>query len=555
LPTQLGGMPLGRVLHESFAFSADGRWLAAGFIHPREADGQTFFRLWDTADVSRPVASFTVPFVSSAPPAVSNDGRRVFATSSEGGHAYDASSGRELSAMTATGPAGFALSPDGSRLAIRDGSQIRFLDPERLTTLSVMSEEGRIEDALAFAPDGKRVAYVVDGTTVVRAVDHQDRPGARYPTGDEKGPSALLFGRGGTTLYGARTDGLLLAWDLKGDRRYVPASASVKHDLAGDPYLSAMSPDNKTVAHFVRTDQGPAVQFRDVQSGNLGPPVPTGQTEGWFVNFVWRPDSQAVASVLDDEWVRVWARDSGRLLEQHRTPGDGVFSVAFSRDGSRLAIGTRNGWVKTFDGGERTAGTSIRISKGPVSSVAVSQDGRRAVAVAAQEGILLDLSSGAVLRRVNLSFAGTEGLTWAPDGRTIAATGVAPSRALFGATAVLDAKTLAEVSVVVGPRAGGGYPTYSPDGERFMTVGDEQVRIFDGHSGRVVESLRSESLAAAAFGTDSWTVTLVSATGGISYWDSRPEAALKAACRMVGRDLTDEEWRTYLPNRARMRVC
>ncbi len=555
LPTQLGGMPLGRVLHESFAFSADGRWLAAGFIHPREEDGKTFFRLWDTADVSRTVASFTVPFVSSLAPAVSSDGRRVFATSSSGGHVFDASSGRELSSMTAPGPSGFELSPDGSRLAIRDGHQIRFLNPERLTTLSALSEEGRIEDALAFAPDGKRVAYVVDGTAVVRDLDHADRPGERYPTGDQKGASALLFGRSGTTLYGGRTDGLLLAWDLEGGRRYVPTSSVVEHHLAGDPYLSAMSPDNRTVAHFVSADQGPAIQFRDVQNDTLGPPVPTDHTEGWFMNLVWRPDSQAVASTLDDEWVRVWARDGGRLLEEHRTPGDGVLSVAFSRDGSRLAIGTRNGWVKTFEGGERTAGTSIRISNRPVASVALSVDGRRAVAVAGKEAILLELSSGTVMSRADLGFAAVDGLTWAPDGRTIAATGVDPSRALFGATAVLDAKTLAKVSVMFGPQAGGGYPTYSPGGNRFMTVGDEWVRIFDGHSGRVVESLRSEGLAAAAFGTDTWTVTLVSATGGISHWDSRPEAALKAACRMVGRDMTEEEWVTFLPDRKREKVC
>ena len=88
-----------------------------------------------------------------------------------------------------------------------------------------------------------------------------------------------------------------------------------------------------------------------------------------------------------------------------------------------------------------------------------------------------------------------------------------------------------------------------------MTVGDQQVRVFDAHSGRVVASLRSEGLAAASFGTDSWTVTLVSADGGISHWDSRPEAALRAACRMAGRDLTEDEWKTYLPDRERKPVC
>ena len=88
-----------------------------------------------------------------------------------------------------------------------------------------------------------------------------------------------------------------------------------------------------------------------------------------------------------------------------------------------------------------------------------------------------------------------------------------------------------------------------------MTVGEERVRIFDGQTGQVVGSLRSEGLAAAAFGTDSWTVTLVSSTGALSHWDSRPESARKAACRIVGRDLTEEEWSTYLPRRHRVKIC
>ena len=234
------------------------------------------------------------------------------------------------------------------------------------------------------------------------------------------------------------------------------------HDLAGDAYLSAMSPDHRTVAHFVSTDKGPAVQFRDVQTGALGPPNPTGQAEGWFVNLVWRPDSEAVATALDDEWVRVWARDSGHLLEEHRTPGDGVFAMGFSKDGSRLAIGTRNGWVETYDDGSPTASTSIRTGTRPVSSLAVRDDGQRAVATSAQEGILLDLAAGTVLHRADLGFAATDGLTWAPDSRMVVASGVAPSRALFGGTARLDAQTLAETSVVIGAQAGGGYPPSPP---------------------------------------------------------------------------------------------
>jgi WD40 repeat protein len=328
----------------------------------------------------------------------------------------------------------------------------------------------------------------------------------------------------------------------------------VEHELDGDPYVAAASPDGGTVAHFERTDQGPALQLRDVGNGQLTPAITTRQVEGWYVGLAWRPDSRAVATLLDDEWVRVWSRDDGHLVEEHRMPGDGVFAAAFSRDGSRLVVGTRNGWVRTFGGEGRASGPDIRIStKKPAGAVAVTGDGRRAVAIAGQQVVLLDLEAGQELRRADLGFVAVA-LNWAPDSRTIAVSGVAPSQAYFGATAVLDATNLATVYSVVGPQAGGDFPTYTPDGKRFMTVGDDQVRVYDANRG-LVGSLRSAGLAAASFEDDGWTITLVSSTGGIARWDYRPEAARRTACRIVGREPTDEEWATYLPDRPKVRVC
>jgi WD40 repeat protein len=554
LPTQLGGMPAGRVLHESFAYSANGKWLAAGFIHPREADGRTVFRVWETAHLSTPVAAFSVPFVLGTPPVVSADGRRVLVTSDDAAHVFESSSGRELASVRAERPEGFASSQDGSLLAIRDGNQIRVLDPARLTTVSTLREDGQIDHPIAFDPEGKRVAYVVDGTTVVRTLGAPDLPGVRYPTGDQTAAASLVFGRSGTTLYGGRADGLLLAWDLEGDRRYVPVHASVEHELAGEPLVAAASPDGRTVAHFVRTARGDSLQLRDVPAGTLAPATPSRQPVGWYVGLAWRPDSRAVATLLDDESVRVWARDGGNLLEEHRVPGDGVFAAALGADGSSLVVGTRNGWVRTFGVDGRASGPDIRIStQKPAGAVAVARDGRHALATTGEQIVLLDLHSGEVQRRADLGFVAV-GLTWSPDGRTIAATGVAPAQAFFGATAALDAATLAPIWSVVGPQAGGDFPTYSPDGSRFTTVGDEQVRVYDPRSG-LVGSLRSEGLAAAAFRADGSTITLVSSTGRISTWDPGPEAARRAACRIAGRELSDDEWRKYLPDRARIRVC
>ena len=65
--------------------------------------------------------------------------------------------------------------------------------------------------------------------------------------------------------------------------------------------------------------------------------------------------------------------------------------------------------------------------------------------------------------------------------------------------------------------------------------------------------VKGESVAGFAPGTSQ--VLIASPDGEVSIWDPRPETAVKAACQIAGRDLTAQEWRTYLPNRERQMVC
>jgi hypothetical protein len=43
--------------------------------------------------------------------------------------------------------------------------------------------------------------------------------------------------------------------------------------------------------------------------------------------------------------------------------------------------------------------------------------------------------------------------------------------------------------------------------------------------------------------------------GNVYTWDTRPEYAVEFACRTAGRDMTADEWRTYVGSGARISVC
>ena len=565
LAHQLGGTPRGRVLHHSFAFSPDGRQLAAGFIAPREEPADTVMTVWDVAAPDRPESSFRIPYLVDS--VVIRDARHALVTSREGDvHLLDLARQREVRSIhtreapgSLIGPVAVVLSPDGSTVAVRDGAQVRLLDATDLRTTATFPEEGTIGRPIAFAPDGKHLAYTVDGTAVVRSLQDVSLPGIRYPAGDDLAPWGLAFA-GPDTLLAARDDSLLLAWDVSGSRRFVPEHPAGGEGPAGDLAWSRLSPDGRTVANLMSSSDNHVIwlQFLDVRSRVLGPPIPTRHTEGYWHELAWKPDSTAVATMTDDEWIRVWDRTTGLLLEEHREPGDGVTTAAFSGDGSRLAIGTRRGWVRTVDGPGRSSGPPIRVHPSlPVATVALSRDGLRAVATADDAASSLDLTRGTVMRRLALGYTpGAAG--WSHNGKSFALSGVDTRLDGAGVVSLVNAQTLKTVSSTSGRiTAGGAIMEFSSDGSRFLTVANDldRVALWETRTGNLLGSLSVDSVVTAGFEPGRPTVVLASAKASVSVWDPRPETAISWACRIVADDLTKAEWQTYLPDREFMSVC
>ena len=50
-------------------------------------------------------------------------------------------------------------------------------------------------------------------------------------------------------------------------------------------------------------------------------------------------------------------------------------------------------------------------------------------------------------------------------------------------------------------------------------------------------------------------VTILDRAGNVYTWDTSPDYALEFACRTAGRDLTADEWRTYVGEQPRFEVC
>jgi hypothetical protein len=177
------------------------------------------------------------------------------------------------------------------------------------------------------------------------------------------------------------------------------------------------------------------------------------------------------------------------------------------------------------------------------------------VATAGDEVQLLDLVAGTVTRHSALGYT-LSATAWTHDGTAVAVSGQDFRLGGAGVVDLLDAATLSRKGGAKGrDTAGGGQLRLESDGKRLLTTFRDRVALWDAETGTLLRSLGVEDRTVGGFEQDGPTLVLASPQATVSRWDPQPEAAVAAACRIVGRDLTEEEWSTYLPDREHIKVC
>jgi WD40 repeat protein len=201
--------------------------------------------------------------------------------------------------------------------------------------------------------------------------------------------------------------------------------------------------------------------------------------------------------------------------------------VAFSRDGEVLAVTADNNLVQLYD-----ARTHARIGKpladvdSPMLSSAFAPDSRR-LATGTTSGAVLqwNVHARSVIEPPLEGDAGAiGGVAYSPDGTLLATSRAglsttqlwrADTGARFAGTFVAGALPFTERTFELDHFLA-NRPTFSPSGHRLVTTGLDHATV-------------------------SWTLD--------------PDDWRAAACAIAGRELTEGEWRQYLPDRDPYRLC
>jgi WD40 repeat protein/serine/threonine protein kinase len=507
-------------------------------------DAKTGEELWHVREAYEPVV-------------YSPDGKRLATcvwTDKYPGNAiklHNAQTGQELKTWQAHDKDiyGLKFSPDGRWLvSAAEDSTVKFWDPET-GELRCHIKGGAYE--LDFSRDGKLLASVGDEGDEWEGKVWDVETGKKILLLKDAG-SGLVFSPDGKRLAsssGTARDRTLRIFDRETGREI--------RAIKGGGKTAIYSPDGRRLATCsVEGTADYTIKIWDAEKGQDGLTL----DGGTGICLAMSPDGKCIATAADKS-VKLWSTHTAQTIsafEGHKFP---VISVAFSRDGKRIASLGRDGGsseLKVWDAVTREESLTINEEGHSLGvgaySIAFSPDGQhlaarhkiwdattgepifslapsghheafyRQVAYSPDGKYFATGGFGDIINEVKLWNAhtgeeirtlagGGQGLAFSPDSKRLASAVIRPEVKLC----VWDVESGREIYSVKG---GGFGVAFSPDGKRLASGG----RIWDAETGQELLSIQSGGYGyGIAFSPDGYL--LVSAISGtVNVWEATPRS-------------------------------
>ena len=199
----------------------------------------------------------------------------------------------------------------------------------------------------------------------------------------------------------------------------------------------------------------------------------------------WSPDGSKLAVASADEvGLRIWDIVSGQVLISAQIPGQGVTSVRWYPDGTRLAdtsVSTGIGII--------SASTGQTLSLAPIGGTSIdwSPDGTKLVSGSGYENLVYvaDMVAGQQLMALSGHTAGISTVDWSPDGSKLA------SGSSDNTVRIWNAVTGASIFTLTGHTALVTEVAWSPDSTQLASASDDgTVRIWDITTGQQVSVIQ-----------------------------------------------------------------
>ncbi|MGE3988780.1 MAG: caspase family protein [Pseudorhodoplanes sp.] len=472
----------------ALAFSPDGSRLASGAT----ADGKRgLLYLWDVGS-GRLVRNYTYPGASKVGFEASSDGISFFPDGRKllsGGwdqalRMWDIESGRVLRTFGGSAAVAVALSQDGAQAISGHEKGMQLWDVNSGRLLQTYPHDQRV-DAVAFSPDGKSVLSA-DGAAA-KLWDAGTGRLIRTFGGQSMSVNAVAISKDGRALVSGGDDKIVRLWDM--------VSGRLIHDIGEHSEIVAsvdFSGDgSKVAASGARTIAFSADSARMASASDSAVSVWDAASRRLLRTTNWTSPGK------DGARISLWEVSTGRLVRNFSPPVSSwaswvvptVNSIVFSRDGSRLLVGTDDSSAKLL---ETATGKVIRLfrDENGIASGALSPDGAFVAlgtfaTLGADKSVKLWAVTGAQsTRKLEGHAQGVSSVVFSPDGaRVISGSGDASLK-------IWDAGSGQLLRTLNGHLAGIKAIAQTSDGRRLVSAGeDTTIRIWDAASGSLLLSV------------------------------------------------------------------
>jgi WD40 repeat protein len=359
----------------------------------------------------------------------------------------------------------------------------------------------------SISPDGSLLASVTQDNDLLLA--QLDRDGAPYrlENGDER-TMALAFSSDSKTLFAASAEGSIVVWDTQ--TRQLSRRLPGRHGLVQS---LAIAPDNASLIIAAATEPAQSIPL----NGET-PAEPVADSPKQTTAIAFSSDGSQIALGSADGTVRLlWAngQEKSIVLNGHTFA---VWSVAFSPKSDRLATASWDGTIKIWDAATGNELGKYKKHDESVSVLAFAPDGGGFIS-AGLDGRLNYWTPDVPAISPQATIGRYPGQVWvatfSPDGRQLLTGGANHALVMWDMT---DRKQLWSRKSHQVTRCA----AFSPDGQICATGGDDgKIDIWDCASGEKRTTLQRHpgAVSAVVFSPDG--AILVSACDGkvIKHWD------------------------------------
>jgi WD40 repeat protein len=521
------------------AFDSSGKVLASA-----GNDGEIM--LWTLAGGSRRVLMGSGARINSIAFA---SGDAMLAAGDDDGYVtlWNASTGRRQMTLSDGAPVNaVAFAPDGRTLAAGDGnSKVTVWNARTGRRLMALSGSDAV-NAIAYSPDGALLASGGEDKTVTV---WNLRTGQKIDifAGHFANVETVAFAPSGHVLASGADDGRVILWRVDSpvsERTLARASALTS---------VAFSPDGKVLA--AGTASGKIVLW-DPSTGHL---IRVLDGRGGVVEHVaFSPDGHTLAVANAGGTVTLWNPATGAL--ERALPGHNniVYAVAFSPNGRVVASGSADGTVTLWNPATGAKERTLRAQDDFIYSVAFSPDGRTLASGSQNATVVLwDVSSGRRLHTLSGHNGAVESVAFSPSGRLLASGSDDRTVILW------NTRTGQPVGDPLAGAAGSVLAVaFSPNGTRLVATGEGPTAMLWDLSSRLAEgvAVHARPTEGVAFSPNGETLATASLDGTVQLTSSLPRRVTfpmvrAQLCGVVRRNLSQSEWRTFLPGQRPRATC